>query len=48
MRIKTITAKKWDKLSAVPMKDIKYEQAKDFRLTRLKNIISKAKTEETK
>lgn len=48
MRFKTLTAKKWDKLSAVPMKDVKYEQAKDFRLTRLKNIISKAKNEERK
>ena len=48
MRIKTITAKKWDKLSAVSMKNIKYEQAKDFRLTRLKNIISKPKKEESK
>lgn len=47
MRFKTLTAKKWDKLSAVSMKDIKYEQAKDFRLTRLKKIISKPKNEES-
>ena len=48
MRFKTLTAKKWDKLSAASIKNIKYEQAKDFRLTRLKNIISKAKNEESK